>query len=1189
MSGLLTSKYKPHVFADYDLQQPLDRQYKNLNLNKLHENYIRSNQGDLMFAESSQKTNHEKFNVQQSFRSTNEKWIKTTLDSKASKHSFFDEHLDHSTILSTNNNPGNVNSSTLSLHIAAYENLTEDSRVEETEGGFQTKPDKKKIVTKTWKTFKQLFGTKETSGMFEIPRQQKEEVTEPEIMQFQASQQLLDPNQLSPKLPSLMAVSNTEILERSTESDGQKVELTEKKLAEEISFLCNNLTFDNLEQKVFDLRRIVAENDDTCRKWLAQYFVMKRVTLEQNHHTLYNSLLYSVYDDKLNEYVRLETLRNIKILLDSEKKLDAASWSFDERQLLKNLGQWLGMITLARNEPIFMLELDIRGLLEDALSKGEKDLFYVVPFVVKILESSAFSSLFSPACYWIRQLLYTLGQIYQQPNIKLAVKFEFEVLCQKLKVGLGCILPPYSYLPHENQHSIQPPGIFVGFVPHFAYNEIDIYKPLDLYLDIPMDLPLFHLFTGLSNLCRHCISQAITENIEELTRRASTCSIKLTSELITKDFAQCADFYQFRRSYLYMVRSLTCATGLITAKEPLTTSIIGRLRALVQQHIDYAGPPDKELVQMADETMIHILEKNIDLVVCYVSKSASERAMYEIDKLMEDQVQRRKIGMDLKLSPEIQAIVDKIPKVLRPIGGVFNNDTLSTYNLFGGNIIGFKITGLDDPVVTVPPEPGQQYYEIDQQLHYPSVNPELFRIQTETVFHEWCCYCFENGVYPFQADGTKFFNLMEKYGVLVNEGTVMRFLKISLDICNDVAYELLSKKDRSLTNMTRSSNTVDAFSQIICFFVKSGDTNERKMQMLSHALEMITSTLISDHEVKHKNFTGFPMLRVFITMIREFCNINFGLFQSSEHRNLVESFGRALNVIQPRRVPAFAYHWLEILGHRLFLTYFLSKPYATDITRAVYTHLIVELIKFLAPFFRNVCLPKAINHYYTATLRLMVLILHDFPELLCDYYYVFCDVIPPNCIQLRNLVLSAFPPNMKLPDPYKQKFETVEESREMNTVSKISSKMFTNIPEEFRSALDEYLENPSNVSCLPQLIRILKSDEDTAGNKYNAPVVNSLVNYIGIRAISKIKEHGKCISKTTVAESSYMKIFQPLIITLDNEGRYLLFNALANQLRYPNAQTHYFACTILYLFKEAANDAIREQIARLTFLSKFVI
>ena len=45
-------------------------------------------------------------------------------------------------------------------------------------------------------------------------------------------------------------------------------------------------------------------------------------------------------------------------------------------------------------------------------------------------------------------------------------------------------------------------------------------------------------------------------------------------------------------------------------------------------------------------------------------------------------------------------------------------------------------------------------------------------------------------------------------------------------------------------------------------------------------------------------------------------------------------------------------------------------------------------------------------------------------------------------------------------------------------------------------------------------------------------------------------------------------------------GRYIFFNALANQLRYPNAQTHYFACLILYLFKEAPIEAIKEQITR---------
>jgi len=51
-------------------------------------------------------------------------------------------------------------------------------------------------------------------------------------------------------------------------------------------------------------------------------------------------------------------------------------------------------------------------------------------------------------------------------------------------------------------------------------------------------------------------------------------------------------------------------------------------------------------------------------------------------------------------------------------------------------------------------------------------------------------------------------------------------------------------------------------------------------------------------------------------------------------------------------------------------------------------------------------------------MRVLLVLLHDFPEFLCDYHYAFCDVIPPNCIQVRNLVLSAFPRNMRLPDPF---------------------------------------------------------------------------------------------------------------------------------------------------------------------------
>lgn len=62
---------------------------------------------------------------------------------------------------------------------------------------------------------------------------------------------------------------------------------------------------------------------------------------------------------------------------------------------------------------------------------------------------------------------------------------------------------------------------------------------------------------------------------------------------------------------------------------------------------------------------------------------------------------------------------------------------------------------------------------------------------------------------------------------------------------------------------------------------------------------------------------------------------------------------------------------------------------------------------------------KLFNVYiYQGTLRVLLVLLHDFPEFLCDYHFSFCDVIPPNCIQMRNLILSAFPRNMRLPDPF---------------------------------------------------------------------------------------------------------------------------------------------------------------------------
>lgn len=117
----------------------------------------------------------------------------------------------------------------------------------------------------------------------------------------------------------------------------------------------------------------------------------------------------------------------------------------------------------------------------------------------------------------------------------------------------------------------------------------------------------------------------------------------------------------------------------------------------------------------------------------------------------------------------------------------------------------------------------------------------------------------------------------------------------------------------------------------------------------------------------------------------------------------------------------------------------------------LFQRLLVDLLKFMEPHLRKAKMGKAvcfftfffcwrvdfwtyqlgecylltviylcvqIHYLYKGTLRVLVLLLHDFPEFLCDYHLSFCGVIPSSCIQMRNIILSAFPHNMKVPDPF---------------------------------------------------------------------------------------------------------------------------------------------------------------------------
>jgi len=244
----------------------------------------------------------------------------------------------------------------------------------------------------------------------------------------------------------------------------------------------------------------------------------------------------------------------------------------------------------------------------------------------------------------------------------------------------------------------------------------------------------------------------------------------------------------------------------------------------------------------------------------------------------------------------------------------------------------------------------------------------------------------------------------------------------------------------------------------------------------------------------------------------------------------------------------------------------------------MYAQLLIDLFKFLAPFLRNVELTKSIQILYRGSLRLLLVLLHDFPEFLCDYHYGFCDVIPANCIQLRNLILSAFPRNMRLPDPFTPNLK-VDMLQEINVAPRILTNFTAIMPATFKKDLESYLNSRSPVTFLSDLRSNLQMSSEP-GLKYNVPLINSLVLHVGTTAITYIHSKGSTPSMATITHSSHMDIFQNLAVDLDTEGRYLFLNAIANQLRYPNSHTHYFSCTLLYLFAEANQESIQEQITR---------
>jgi CCR4-NOT transcription complex subunit 1 len=188
----------------------------------------------------------------------------------------------------------------------------------------------------------------------------------------------------------------------------------------------------------------------------------------------------------------------------------------------------------------------------------------------------------------------------------------------------------------------------------------------------------------------------------------------------------------------------------------------------------------------------------------------------------------------------------------------------------------------------------------------------------------------------------------------------------------------------------------------------------------------------------------------------------------------------------------------------------------------------------LAPFLRDEDVQSATRDLYRGALRLILVLLHDFPEFLSEYYFTLCDVIPPNCIQLRNVILSAFPPALVLPDPHLRNLN-YDSIPEMGPIPPILSDFSSGLKNgDLRSYLDQYLLNRGTPSFLPSLKERLKLPGSTESS-VNLSLINSLVMYIGVSSVAQAKARSG--SSLFVASDPGVVALQYLATNLDVEGK----------------------------------------------------
>lgn len=406
-----------------------------------------------------------------------------------------------------------------------------------------------------------------------------------------------------------------------------------------IQFVLNNITETTLQGMFIELRNMLNYKH---QQWFASHLVEERAKMQPNYHHVYLELVKQFEDKSLWAEVLRETFVSVSRMLNSEVTMQNST----ERTHLKNLGGWLGLLTLARDRPIKHKNIAFKQLLIEA--HDTKRLIVVIPFVCKVLMQGASSKVFRPPNPWLMDIIHLLIELYHNAELKLNLKFEIEVLCKGLNLDHKSIEPSGEILNRVAIEEVPEavvtdtldtfenlslngigPGVAGGLSPHSIAPSIPDLGPS---LVIPPTNEMVVTSPRLHEIVRSALTRALQDIIQPVVDRSVTIAAISTQQMIHKDFATEPDENRVRTSAINMVKATAGSLALVTSKEPLRANFTNYMRNL-----------SNDLPQgLPEGTIIMCVNSNLDLASSVIEKSAEERAVPEIEEMIEPELEARR-------------------------------------------------------------------------------------------------------------------------------------------------------------------------------------------------------------------------------------------------------------------------------------------------------------------------------------------------------------------------------------------------------------------------------------------------------------------------------------------------------------------------------------------------------------------